>query len=70
MPSFSLQEQSVPSVTNLRLLDFHFDDNTISDEETLKGVLAMFRDLQIVHTLNIDHLVGSHICMIVLKYTL
>lgn len=36
-------------------MEFAFDDNVISDDDTLKGVLAMFSDLQIVRTLHVDY---------------
>ncbi|XP_048589168.1 dual 3',5'-cyclic-AMP and -GMP phosphodiesterase 11 isoform X2 [Nematostella vectensis] len=54
--AIKLKEEPLPPITSLRLIDFAFDDMSISDDDTLKGCLAMLCDLKIVETFQIDYL--------------
>ena len=55
MFSRSIQERCLALASPQRLVEFSFDDESISDEQTLLGVLAMFKDCQVVEKYNLDY---------------
>ena len=55
---FCLQSFSLPSISAYKLLDFSFDDMTVSDDETLLSTLAMLVDLQVMEHFNVDYQVS------------
>lgn len=50
-----LQACPLPSVSNLRLLDFTFDDETVNDQDTLLGTLSMVMDLKLHEHFNVEY---------------
>ena len=54
-----LQSCPLPSIKSLRLLDFTFDDEVVSDKDTLLGTLAMVMDLNLHEHFNVEYQVKT-----------
>ncbi|XP_047432901.1 cGMP-specific 3',5'-cyclic phosphodiesterase [Mugil cephalus] len=51
----TLQEATIPSAESLRILDFHFSDFGLPEEQTTQATVRMFLDLNLVQDFNINY---------------
>ena len=49
------QSVPLPSIKTLNLLEFTFDDELVSDQDTLLGTLAMVMDLKLHEHFNVEY---------------
>ncbi|PFX27035.1 dual 3',5'-cyclic-AMP and -GMP phosphodiesterase 11-like isoform X1 [Stylophora pistillata] len=50
-----LKSVPIPSIKTLKLLEFTFDDELVSDQDTLLGTLAMVMDLKLHEHFNVEY---------------
>ncbi|KAI3352439.1 hypothetical protein L3Q82_005393 [Scortum barcoo] len=51
----ALQEATIPSAESLHILDFHFSDFGLPEDQTTQATIRMFLDLNLVQDFNIDY---------------
>lgn len=57
------QEATIPSAESLRILDFHFSDFGLPEEQTTQATVRMFLDLNLVQDFNINYKVTNLLMM-------